>query len=32
MAKLGVLASITTILVTLGIASISATEAQAVTP
>ena len=32
MAKLGIFASITTILVTLGIASLSSTDAQAVTP
>jgi cytochrome c5 len=32
MAKLGIIASITTILVTLGIASMSSTDAQAVTP
>jgi hypothetical protein len=32
MAKLGIIASITTILVTLGIASMSAADAQAVTP
>jgi NAD-dependent SIR2 family protein deacetylase len=32
MAKLGIFASITTILVTLGIASMSSTDAQAVTP
>jgi NAD-dependent SIR2 family protein deacetylase len=32
MAKFGIFASITTILVTLGIASLSSTDAQAVTP
>lgn len=32
MAKLGIIASITTLLVTLGIASLSTTDAQAVTP
>lgn len=32
MAKLGIIASITTILVTLGIASMSSPDAQAVTP
>jgi hypothetical protein len=32
MAKLGIIASITTLLVTLGIATLSSTDAQAVTP
>ena len=32
MAKLGIFVSITTILVTLGVASLSSTDAQAVTP
>jgi hypothetical protein len=32
MAKFGIIASITTLLITLGIASLSSTDAQAVTP